>query len=93
MSRGRKSEAIQALADKRKSDLCKVMNSFSRTCSKCKTAGSKRRLFDLEDGLLCLFCLPEGVNGVIASELERENKERLELEKNKPKPESYGEWS
>lgn len=81
----RRREAKKAVED--------VRNAMTRTCSKCEKPGSKARLFNLPDGLVCLGCLPEGMSGLEALEAEDVYKARLEVERNKPKPENYGGWA
>ena len=69
------------------------MNLMVRNCSACEAPSSKRRLLDLPDGLFCSMCLPNGMTGIEAMNAESAYKERLENERNKPKPEGFGEWA
>lgn len=70
-----------------------VMSAFTKCCSICSVSSSKRKLFNLESGLVCLGCLPEGMTGMMAAQEEEKLAEHLKKEANKPKPEGYGGWS
>lgn len=89
-----KNQALQAKRDRQKADFQKVLNTMARSCSMCEVSSSKRRLFDLPEGLVCVTCCNlAGVNILEANEREAAYKLHLEAERNKPRPESFGEWA
>lgn len=88
-----KSRAFEEKRREAKKAVEAVRSLMTRTCSKCEQPGSKRRLFDLPDGLVCLKCIPDGMTGLEVIAAEEEYKARLEVERNKPKPENYGGWA
>lgn len=71
----------------------KVMNSLISKCQQCGVASSKTPLYDLGDGKICGRCLPEGTTPADVAQQAQAYRDHMEAEANKPKPDSYGEWS
>jgi RNA polymerase-binding transcription factor DksA len=86
--------AMQAKRDKQKADFQKIIGAVVRNCSICQVPSSKRRLYALPEGDVCVTCCNlAGVNAMEASEREAAYKAHLHAEANKPRPENYGEWA
>ena len=62
-------------------------------CVMCGAQPRHRYIFNLPEGKLCLQCLPDDLKGAQAQQREAEYQAHLEAERNKPKPEGYGEWA
>lgn len=94
MSFSRKAQAYQAVRDKQKADHEKILGLILKNCSVCEVSSGKRRLFDLQEGLICITCCNlKGMNAVQAHDAEELYKAHLEAERNKPRPENFGEWA
>lgn len=94
MSRRSRHESFMEQRDKQKADFLKILGEVVKVCSICEVPSSKRRLFNLPEGLVCPNCCNlAGVNVIEASEREAAYKVHLKAEADKPKPESYGEWA
>lgn len=94
MAFSRKNQGFLAQRAKQKEDFLKVLGDVVRSCSACQVPSSKRRLYRLPEGDVCVTCCNlAGVNAMEAAEREEAYKLHLESEANKPKPESYGEWA
>lgn len=94
MAFSQKNKAFIAQRAKQKEDFEKIIGAVVRNCSMCEVPSSKRRLYRLPEGDVCVTCCNlAGVNAMEATEREAAYKLHLEAEANKPKPESYGEWA
>lgn len=72
----------------------KIMDMLTTKCADCKVSSSQRRLFKLEVGTICMTCANlRGFNAVGAMHEEERYKNFLQNERDKPKPENYGEWA
>lgn len=72
----------------------KIMDMLTTKCADCGCSSSKRRLFKLEEGTVCMTCANfRGFSTVQAMHEEERYKNFLLAENNKPKPENYGEWA
>lgn len=80
------------LAEK-KAKVASVMDRFQTRCQKCDVTSGKTKIWHTEEGYLCGRCLPEGVTPAQLLQDKEAEKERLEVEAEKPKPENYGDWA
>jgi hypothetical protein len=91
----RAQQGFQKMMDERRKKVESVLDTMTKKCVYCQVSSSKRRLFSLAEGDICAQCAAEHipVSDKTLYELEADHKVHLEAEKNKPKPETYGDWA
>lgn len=86
------SYSAERLAKKNKA--LEIMGQFTTKCDQCQASSSQVKLFDLEEGLFCLNCLPEGMSGLEALDINNARRAKLKEERDIPvRPEEFGEWA
>jgi hypothetical protein len=85
---------FQKKIQEQKAKAASVMSQFTTACVKCGVLSSKAKLFDLDEGRLCLKCLPEGMTGFEALNIHEDNRVRLQEQRDNPvRPEDFGGWA
>ncbi|UKL15004.1 hypothetical protein hairong_099 [Pseudomonas phage hairong] len=84
---------IEKFLAEKKAKVASVMDRFQTRCQKCDVTSGKTKIWHTDEGYLCGRCLPEGVTPAQLLQDKEAEKEHLEVEAAKPKPDKYGEWA
>ena len=72
----------------------KIMDMLTTKCADCGATSGQRRLYKLEEGTICNHCATlRGYSIPEIMDAEAKYKDFLQSERDKPKPENYGEWA
>lgn len=89
-----KTDGFTAMREAKRQKAQEVMSQFTKTCENCAVSSSKAKLFDLNEGLFCLKCLPEDMSGIEAQEQHEANQSRLKEQRENPvRPKGFGGWA